>query len=210
LEGFGHMNTFKADIDEIRRRAREHMDEGAVTKNYGGDVDTTVRLLNEAVATELVCTLRYKYHAAMATGIASEGVRTEFAQHAREEEEHMDMLVERINQLGGKPNLNPEGLLSRSASEYVEGTSLVDMIKENLVAERIAIETYREMVRYFGNDDPTTRTLLETILAKEEEHANDMLDLLAVHGKLELPKKSGAAPSPGAPQPSAAQPTRKS
>jgi bacterioferritin len=200
--------AFVADIKEIRRRAREHMDEGAVTKNYGGDVETTVRLLNEAVATELVCTLRYKYHAAMATGIASEGVRTEFAQHAREEEEHMDMLVERINQLGGKPNLNPDGLLSRSASEYVEGTSLVDMIKENLVAERIAIETYREMVRYFGTNDPTTRTLLETILAKEEEHANDMLDLLAVHGKIEIPKKTGVPAAAPQPAPSG-QPTRK-
>ena len=172
---------FVANITEIRKRAREHMEQGAVTGNYGGDLETAVRILNEAIATELVCVLRYKYHAAMATGIASEGVRAEFTEHAREEEEHMDLLVERINQLGGKPNLNPEGLTSRAASQYVEGTTLVDMIKENLVAERIAVETYRDMVRYFADKDPTTRLLLEGILAKEEEHANDMTDLLAAH-----------------------------
>src|SRR5262249_20587164 len=130
--------NFVHDITEIRRRARENMEEGAVTKNYDGDVKQAVQLLNEAVATELGCVLRYKYHAVMATGIASESVKAEFAEHAREEEEHLDMLVERINQLGGNPNLNPEGLLSRATSEYIEGESLLDMIREDLVAERIA------------------------------------------------------------------------
>jgi bacterioferritin len=133
------------------------------------------------VATEIVCVLRYKFHAVAATGLASEAVKQEFAEHAREEEQHLDLLCERINQLGGKPNLNPEGLLSRAASEYVEGDNLVDMIKENLVAERVAIQTYRDMVRYFGDKDPTTRVMLEGILAQEEEHANDMHDLLVSH-----------------------------
>ena len=174
---------FSTNVSEIRKRAREHMEKGAVTSNYGGDVETAIRILNEAVATELVCVLRYKFHAAMATGLASESVKNEFETHAREEEEHMDLLVERINQLGGKPNLNPNGLTQRSASEYVEGDTLVDMIREDLVAERIAIETYRDMIRYFGEKDPTTRVLLEKILAKEEEHANDMSDLLAQHTK---------------------------
>lgn len=174
---------FVADIKEIRRRAREHLDQGAVTKNYGGDVETAVKLLNEGVATELVCVLRYKYHATMAVGIASESVKAEFAQHAIEEMQHLEWLAERINQLGGKPNLDPQGLLSRSSSEYVEGDTLVDMIRENLVAERIAIESYREMIRYFGEKDPTTRILLERILEKEEEHANDMHDLLVAHSK---------------------------
>lgn len=187
--------AFVADINEIRRRAREHMDQGALTENYGGNVETTVKLLNEAVATELVCTLRYKFHAAMATGLSSEGVKAEFEQHATEEQQHMDELIERITQLGGKPNLNPEGLLTRSASEYVEGNSLVEMIKENLVAERIAIETYREMIRYFGNNDPTTRAMLERILAKEEEHANDMLDLLSAHDK--MPSSQAPVTKPG-------------
>src|SRR6266853_5305001 len=163
--------TFLSDIEGIRRRAREHLSEGAVTQNYGGKVEDAVALLNHAVATEIVCILRYKFHAVCATGLASEAVKEEFAQHAKEEEEHLDLLTERINQLGGKPNLNPEGVLSRAASEYVEGENLVDMIKENLIAERIAIETYRDMVRYFGEKDPTTRSMLERILAQEEEHA---------------------------------------
>src|ERR1700757_4933171 len=168
---------FLSDIKEIRRRAREHLGEGAVTQNYGGKVEDAIALLNHAVATEIVCILRYKFHAVCATGIASEAVKEEFAQHAKEEEEHLDLLAERINQLGGKPNLNPDGVGSRAASEYVEGENLVDMIREELVA----IETYREMVRYFGDKDPTTRVLLERILAQEEEHANDMHDLLVTH-----------------------------
>ena len=174
-------HTFLADIQEIRRRAREQLSDGAVTKNYGGNVEEAIALLNHAVATEIVCVLRYTFHAVCATGIASEAVKAEFAQHAKEEEEHLDLLAERINQLGGKPDLNPDGAGSRAASEYVEGDSLVDMIKEDLVAERVAIETYRDMVRFFGDRDPTTRVLLERILAQEEEHANDMHDLLVTH-----------------------------
>jgi bacterioferritin len=173
--------TFLSDITEIRRRAREHLGEGAVTKNYGGKVDDAIALLNHAVATEIICILRYKFHAVCATGLASEAVKEEFAQHAKEEEEHLDLIAERINQLGGKPNLNPHGVAARAASEFVEGENLVDMIKENLVAERVAIETYRDMVRHFGDQDPTTRVLLERILAQEEEHANDMHDLLVSH-----------------------------
>ena len=173
--------TFLTDIKEIRRRARQHLSEGAVTQNYEGKVEDTIALLNQAVATEIVCILLYKFHAVCATGLASEAVKAEFAQHAKEEEQHLDLLAERINQLGGKPNLNPDGVISRAASEYVEGENLVDMIKENLVAERIAIETYRDMVRHFGNKDVTTRVLLERILAQEEEHANDMHDLLVTH-----------------------------
>jgi bacterioferritin len=173
--------TFLADIKEIRRRARQHLDEGVVTDNYKGNVDESIAILNHAVATEIVCILRYKFHAVCATGLASEAVKEEFAQHAKEEEQHLDLLSERINQLGGKPNLNPEGVAMRAASQYVEGDNLVEMIKENLVAERIAIETYRDMVRYFADKDPTTRIVIERILAQEEEHANDMHDLLVSH-----------------------------
>jgi len=173
--------SFLNDLKQIRRQAREHLNEGAVTQNYQGNVENGIALLNHAVATEIVCILRYKFHAVCAAGLASQSVKEEFAQHAKEEEEHLDLLTERINQLGGKPNLNPEGVASRAASEYVEGDSLIEMIKEDLVAERVAIETYRDMVRYFGDKDPTTRVLLERILAQEEEHANDMHDLLVAH-----------------------------
>jgi len=172
---------FLGDLQTIRRKAREQLSAGAVTSNYKGNVEQAIALLNHAVATEIVCVLRYKYHAVVATGLASESVKEEFAQHAKEEEEHLDMLCERINQLGGKPQMSPEGLLSRAASQYVEGENLVDMIRENLVAERVAIETYRDMVRYFSENDPTTRVMLERILAQEEEHANDMHDLLVAH-----------------------------
>jgi bacterioferritin len=172
---------FLNDIEAIRRTARADLSAGAVTSNYKGEVDQAIELLNHAVATEIVCVLRYKFHAVAATGISSEAVKEEFAQHAKEEEQHLDMLIERINQLGGKPNMNPEGLLSRASSQYVEGQNLIDMIKENLIAERIAIETYRDMVRYFADKDPTTRIMLEKILAQEEEHANDMHDLLVDH-----------------------------
>lgn len=172
---------FVADITEIRRRAREHLEQGAYTDTYEGDLATTLQLLNDALATELVCVLRYSYHFTAAVGIHSEAVKAQFLEHANEEHEHAMRLAERINQLGGKPNFNPEGLVGRSASEYVEGANLVEMIREDLVAERIAIDTYREMVRYFGEKDPTTRRLLEEILAKEEEHANDMHDLLVAH-----------------------------
>src|SRR5262249_30546102 len=140
-----------------------------------------ISLLNAVVATEIVCVLRYRFHAIVAAGIASESVKEEFEQHAREEEQHLLWVAERINQLGGRPNLNPDGLGDRSATEYVEGNNLVEMIEENLVAERIAIETYRDLVRYFADKDPSTRLLLERILAQEEEHANDMHDLLVAH-----------------------------
>ena len=173
--------SFVKDIKEIRRRAREHMEQAAVTKDYSLDRDTAIRLLNEAVATEIVCTLRYKWHAAMAKGISSESVKAEFLEHAAEETQHADWLVERITQLDGTPNLNPEGLAQRSNAEFIEVESLIDMIKENLVAERIAIETYRDMARFFGDKDPTSRILIEKILAKEEEHANDMADLMSAH-----------------------------
>ena len=172
---------FVSDIQEIRRRAREHLDEGALTENYEGDVTTTLKLLNDALATEIVCVLRYTSNYISAVGIHSEAVKDEFGEHAREEQDHALRLAERINQLGGKPNFNPEGLLSRSASQFVEGQNLIDMIRENLVAERIAVETYRDMIRYFADRDPTTRRLLEDILSKEEEHANDMHDLLVAH-----------------------------
>jgi bacterioferritin len=172
---------FLADIKEIRRRARQDLNAGAVTQNYGGAVEEAIALLNHAVATEIVCVLRYKFHAVCAAGLASEAVKAEFAQHAKEEEQHLDLLAERINQLGGRPDLNPDGVGSRAASEYVEGENLVDMIKEDLIAERIAIETYRDLVRHFADKDPTTRVLLERILAQEEEHANDMHDLLVSH-----------------------------
>jgi bacterioferritin len=154
------------------------MERGAVTEDYGGDVEQAIALLNTALATEIVCVLRYKYHAVMASGIHSESVKAEFEEHAADEQDHADRLAERINQLGGKPNMNPEGMLSRSHSEYIEGETLVDMIRENLVAERIAIESYREMIKFFAGHDPTSRKLLENILEKEEEHASDMHDLL--------------------------------
>lgn len=174
-------SQFVMNLEEIRQRARQTLEDVAVTPNYEGAVEKTVQLLNDALATEVVCILRYKYHAFSARGINSEAVRQEFAQHAQEEEEHANMLAERISQLGGDPNFNPEGISGRSATQYVEGTDLVDMIQEDLVAERVAIETYREMVRYFANHDPTTRRMLEIILAKEEEHAEEMHDLLVAH-----------------------------
>jgi bacterioferritin len=173
--------SFVMDLETLRKRAREHMDEGSVTGNYEGDVATTVKLLNDALATELVCVLRYKFHAVTAQGINSESIKEEFATHASEEEAHADLLAQRINQLGGKPDFNPASLLGRSATEYVEGEDLRGMIEEDLVAERVAIETYRAMIRHFANHDPTTRQMLESILAKEEEHANDMHDLLVQH-----------------------------
>lgn len=169
---------FVTDVKEIRRRARAHMEQGPVTAGYRADRETVIRLLNEALATEIVCVLRYKSHYYAATGINSEGVKAEFLEHANEEQQHADQIAERITQLGGQPNLSPEGMLTRSHSEYVEGDSLVAMIKENLVAERIAIESYSEMIRFFGDGDPTSRRLMEEILAKEEEHANDLRDLL--------------------------------
>jgi bacterioferritin len=171
-------NTFLTDISEIRRRARQHIEDGAVTDSYKGDRKTVLRVLNEALATEIVCVLRYKRHHYMAKGIHSQAVAEEFLEHAAEEQEHADQIAERITQLDGEPNFNPEGLLTRSHSEYVEGESLVDMIKEDLVAERIAIESYSEIIRYLADNDPTSRRMMEEILAKEEEHAEDMKTLL--------------------------------
>jgi len=171
-------NSFLTDINEIRRRARQHIEEGAVTDSYKGDRKVVLRVLNEALATEIVCVLRYKRHHYMAKGIHSQAVAEEFLEHAAEEQEHADQIAERITQLDGEPNFNPEGLLTRSHSEYVEGESLVDMIKEDLVAERIAIESYSEIIRYVADNDPTSRRMMESILAKEEEHAEDMKTLL--------------------------------
>jgi bacterioferritin len=169
---------FLTDIQEIRRRAREHVMKGAVTPAYKGDVQTAIRLLNEALATEIVCTLRYRRHHYMAVGIHYQSVADEFMEHANEEQQHADRIAERIRQLGGAPDFNPEGLLTRSHAQYAEGTSLVDMIKEDLIAERIAIESYLEMVRFFGDNDPTSRRLMEEVLQQEEEHADDMATLL--------------------------------
>jgi bacterioferritin len=172
---------FLKDIKTLRERARQHLGNGAVTHTYKGDVKKTVEILQTVLATEIVCVLRYTMHAIAATGISSEGVKGEFAQHAKEEQQHMMAVAERINQLGGRPNFNPEGLALRSASQYEEGADLVDMIKENLIAERIAVDHYRELIRYFGENDPGTRIMLESILVTEEEHANDMHDLLVAH-----------------------------
>jgi bacterioferritin len=172
---------FLTDVQELRRRAREHMEDGAVTDNYAGDVKKSVEILQTALATEIVCVLRYTMHAITASGLASDGPKEEFAEHAAQEQEHMMQLAERINQLGGTPNFNPDGIAGRAASEYGEAESVVEMIRENLIAERIAVAHYREMIAYFADKDPTTRALLESILAVEEEHANDMSDLLSAH-----------------------------
>src|SRR5690242_6959199 len=169
---------FLADIQEIRRRARQHMEKGAVTEGYKADLETVLRLLNEALATEIVCVLRYKRHQFMASGLEAQSVAAEFAEHASEEQQHADRIAERITQLGGEPDFSPEGLQTRSHSEYVAGTTLLDMVKEDLVAERIAIESYSEIIRFLGANDPTSRRLMEEILAKEEEHAEDMATLI--------------------------------
>lgn len=181
---------FLTDVKELRSRARSHIDNGAVTPAYAGDVKQAIDILQTVLATEIVCVLRYTMNAVAAAGINSESVRAEFDQHAKEEQEHARRVAERINQLGGTPNFNPEGLASRSASQYVEAGDLVEMIKENLIAERIACEHYRELIRYFGENDPTTRVMMESILVNEEEHANDMHDLLVSHeGRPSLPRK---------------------
>jgi bacterioferritin len=169
---------FLTDIKTLRERARQHIERGAITEGYKADRDTVVKLLNEALATEIVCVLRYRRHHFMATGINAESVAAEFLQHANEEQGHADLIAQRIVQLGGEPDFNPEGLLTRSHAEYVAGDTLTDMIKEDLVAERIAIDSYREMINYVANDDSTTRRMLEGILAMEEEHADDLVSLL--------------------------------
>ncbi len=188
------IKPFVSDIENIRKQARENIDQGAMTAGYSADRETVIELLNQALATELVCVLRYKFHYYMASGINSQAIKAEFLEHAREEQGHADLLAERITQLDGKPNLSPVGLLDRSHADYVEGENLADMIKEDLVAERIAIDSYREMINYIGSDDPTTRRVLEGILAMEEEHADDMNTLLEQIGQKGEPSK----PSPEA------------
>jgi bacterioferritin len=170
--------AFLTDVRTLRERARQHIEDGAVTATYGADREQVVRLLNEALATELVCVLRYKRHYYMAEGIHAEAVKAEFAEHATEEQEHADRIAERIVQLGGAPDFNPDILSSRSHAEYREGTSLRDMIREDLVAERIAIDSYREIGKFLEGKDSTTRRLMEEILAAEEEHADDLVSLL--------------------------------
>jgi bacterioferritin len=172
------MGEFVSDIKKIRQRAREHMERGAVTDGYKADRRRVIDVLNEVLATEIVCVLRYKHHYFTASGIHSEAVKSEFRQHAVDEQQHADWAAERINQLGGQPNFNPEGLAARSHSEYGESSDLQSMIRENLVAERVAIESYSDIVRWLANDDPTTRKMIEDILKMEEEHADDMANLL--------------------------------
>ncbi len=170
---------FLSDVKELRRRARQHIEDGAVTAGYGADRHKVIAVLNEALATEIVCVLRYKRHYFMAQGIHAQAVAQEFLEHANEEQGHADRIAERITQIGGEPDFNPEGLASRSHSEYVEGNSLVDMIREDLIAERIAIDSYGEIIRFLGDRDITTRRLMEEILANEEEHADDLNNLLS-------------------------------
>jgi bacterioferritin len=170
--------AFLTDVQTLRKRARTHIERGAVTDGYSADRETVLKLLNEALATEIICVLRYRRHHFMASGLQATSVAAEFLQHATEEQAHADQIAARIVQLGGEPNFSPEGLATRAHAEYVEGDDLIDMIKEDLVAERIAIDSYREMIAYCGNDDPTTRRMLEGILAMEEEHAEDLGSLL--------------------------------
>jgi bacterioferritin len=177
-KGGGGKRPFLTDVKTLRARARQHIQQGAVTPGYRADAKTVIKILNEALATEIVCVLRYKRHYFMASGINAQSVAMEFLEHANEEQGHADQIAARIVQLGGEPNFSPEGLTSRSHAEYVEGESLVDMIREDLVAERIAIDSYGEMIRYLGNDDPTSRRMLEDILAVEEKHADDLVTLL--------------------------------
>jgi bacterioferritin len=173
--------SFMSDVQELRRRARMHIENGAVTETYGANVETSIQLLNEALATEIVCTLRYRYHYYMAKGIHAQAAQQEFLEHANEEQRHADSLAARIVQLGGKPDFNPEILANRSHAEYVEGDTLEEMLREDLVAERVAIESYTEMIRFFSDRDTTSRRLLEQILAVEEEHAEDLATLLETY-----------------------------
>jgi bacterioferritin len=190
---------FISDIQEIRRRARQHIEQGAVTQSYQADRETVIRLMNEALATEIVCVLRYKRHHYAASGIHAQAVADEFLEHANEEQEHADMLAKRITQLDGSPNFNPQGLLDRSHSEYVEGSDLIDMIKEDLVAERIAIDSYGEIIRYIADKDPTSRRVMEEILAKEEEHAEDLKTLIeGLAGDAKTDAKAGPKPDKAA------------
>ncbi len=173
---------FLSDIKTLRERARKHIEQGAVTAGYRGDRETVIRVLNEALATEIVCVLRYRRHHFMAQGLHAEPIAAEFLLHANEEQGHADLIAARIVQLGGEPNFSPEGLMLRSHAEYDDSTDLLTMIREDLVAERIAIDSYGEMIRYLGSNDPTTRRMLEGILAMEEEHADDLAGFLADMG----------------------------
>ncbi len=172
------MAEFLTDIETLRQRARAEISKGPITEAYGADRDRVLQVLNEVLATELVCVLRYKRHYYMATGLNAGNATSEFLQHATDEQGHVDLVAERIVQLQGEPDFNPQTLTMRSHAEYVEGETLTDMVKEDLVAERVAIASYQEIIRWLGNDDPTTRSMIETILATEEEHADDMLSLL--------------------------------
>src|ERR1041385_3611484 len=174
------MAHFAKDLEDLRHRAEQKMEDGAVTQSYKGDIKKAIEILNEALATEIVCVLRYMHHYFMATGVHGKGVSDEFKEHADAEREHADLLAERIQQLGGKPDFNPKNLVERSVTQYVEGETLADMIREDLIAERIVIEVYQNMIRYFGNNDPTTRVILEQLLHDEEEHADDLADLLYI------------------------------
>ena len=174
----GPGRPFLTDVKTLRARARKHIDQGAVTEGYKGDRETVLKLLNEALATEIVCVLRYRYHHFVASGIHADAVAAEFLVHAIEEQAHADLIAQRIVQLNGDPNMDPAGLTARSHSEYVKGTDLRDMIKENLVAERIAIDSYKDMITYIGDNDTTTKRMLEGILAMEEEHADELSDWL--------------------------------
>jgi len=169
---------FVSDIKALRERARRHIEQGAITEGYQADRETVIKICNEALATEIVCVLRYKRHYFMADGINADSVAAEFAEHAAEEQAHADSIAQRIIQLGGQPNFSPDGLSTRSHSEYVEGDTLLDMIKEDLIAERIAIDSYKEIIDYLGDKDTTTRRMFEQILAVEEEHADDLVSLL--------------------------------
>jgi len=188
--------SFVTDIQAIRERARQHIENGAITDSYRADRDTVIKILNDALATELVCVLRYKRHYYSATGIHAEAVAQEFQEHAQEEQEHADKIAQRITELGGEPDMNPDTLTSRSHSQYAEGTSLGDMIREDLVAERIAIESYSEIIRYLGDKDTTSRRVMEEILAKEEEHAEDMRSLIQTVEQAEKEHRGTSASTP--------------
>jgi bacterioferritin len=178
-QGPGNDKNQLTDVKTLREQARRHIEEGAVTQNYPANREEILRLLNEALATEMVCTLRYRHNYYMAKGPESKPAADEFLEHANEELQHADQIAERIVQLGGEPELDPSGLKGRSHAEYRIGKTVQEMIRENLVAERIAIDSYREMIQFIGDSDPTTRRMLEGILATEEEHADDLVDLLA-------------------------------
>jgi len=171
-------NSFLSDIEELRRRARQDMDRGAITSSYALDLQQAVDILNKVLASEIVCVLRYKRHFYMAQGLHAEPIAQEFLQHANDEALHADQIALRITQLGGAPDFNPEGMLQRSVAEYNEGESLIEMIQEDLVAERVVVQWYAEIARWFGDQDFTTKRLMEELLAKEEEHADDLADLL--------------------------------